>query len=139
MTANTSPVFTFPKSGRARVTGANTASDGSGSNLGVLFRSGANGSILDRIRYNNSQATAALSSAMVLRFFVTDTVQADPRLLAEVALSAATRSTTVVGAAGVYEFPGGYPMESGQEIWVGQSIYAGVQDQMDYIGEYGDF
>lgn len=139
MTANTSPIFTLtPKIGIASVAAANTASDGSGS-LVTLFTAGVNGSRIERIRYINAQASAAASSAMVVRFFVTDTGGANPTLLAEAALPAATRTVAAIGASGFITFTNGLVIPSGTIIKVIQSVYAGVQDLMHYVAEGGDF
>jgi hypothetical protein len=139
MPANTNPIFTLtPNVGLASVAAANTASDGSGT-LVTLFTAGANGSRVERIRYSNAQITAAASSAMVIRFFVTDNAGANPKLLAEVALATATRSTTVVGASGILTFANGLVIPTGTIIKVIQSVYAGAQDLMHYVAEGGDF
>lgn len=139
MPANTTPIFTLtPKVGLASVSAANTASDGSGT-LVTLFTAGSNGSRIERIRYNNAQATAAASSAMVIRFFITDTGGANPLLITEVALVAMTRTTAVSGASGIYTFTNGLVIPSGTIIKVIQSVYAGVQDLMHYIAEGGDY
>ncbi len=142
MAPNLSPIFVLsPNVGFARVSAANTASDGSGS-LSTLFTAAANGSLLSRIRYGNSQASAALSSAMVIRFFLTDLAGANPRFLGflETAVPAATRSVSVIGAQGILTLPsGGLFIASGALLKVIQSVYAGVQDQMDYIAEGGDY
>jgi hypothetical protein len=139
MPANTDPVFTLtPNIGHARLAAANTASDGSGTTP-TLFTAGANGSLVERIRYANSQATAAASSAMVVRVFCTDNGGINPRLVAEFVVSGATRSTTVAGASGVYEFPAGLKIPTGSLLLIIQSVYAGAQDQMDYTCEGGDY
>jgi hypothetical protein len=139
MTANTSPIFTLtPRVGECSVAAANTASDGSGA-LVTLFTAGSNGSRFERITWQNAQATAAASSAMVARFFVTDTGGINPKLFLEVAIPAATRSTSAVGAAGYYVFPNGMTIASGNLIQVIQSVYAGVQDLMHYTCWGGDF
>lgn len=139
MPANTNPIFGLtPNNGRARVTAANTASDGSGT-LNTGFTAGSNGSIVDRIRYMNSQATAALSSAMVARVFETDNAGANPRLILEFTVAAATRSTTVTGAGSYIDIPGGKKLMNGQLLKVIQSVYAGAQDQMDYTFEGWDY
>lgn len=139
MPVNTSPVFTLtPKVGTASVSAANTASDGSGV-LVTLFTAGANGSRVERIRYANAQVTPAASSAMVIRFFLTDTSGNNPTLLAEVALPTATRSASAVGANGIYTFTDGLVIASGQIIKVIQSVYASAADLMHYVAEGGDF
>ena len=139
MPANTTPIFTLtPNIGLASVAAANTASDGSGT-LVTLFTAGASGSRVERIRYHNAQATAAASSAMVIRFFITDTGGANPKLLDEVALATATRSVSAVGATGTLSFSNGLFIPSGTIIKVIQSVYAGAQDLMHYVAEGGDY
>lgn len=139
MTANFSPIFGLtPNVGQARLAAANTASDGSGT-LGDLFTAGANGSIVTRIRYMNSQATAAASSAMVVRIFITDTSNANPRLAIEFAVATVTRSVSVVGAGSYLDIPGGLVLKASQHLRVIQSVYAGAQDQMDYNAEGMDY
>jgi hypothetical protein len=145
MPANTTPIFVLTANvGHARVAGANTASDGSTPGgetaIATVFTPGAQGSLLQRLRWVNSQLTAAASGAKVIRFFVTDTGGINPRLFYEVALATATRSTTVIGAGGSYTLPGnGLFLASGQLVKVAQSVYAGAQDQMDYTAEGGDY
>lgn len=144
MTANTVPLFGLtPNNGQARVAGANTASDGStpggGTAIADIFTAGANGSIVNRIRYANSQVTAAASSAMVVRIFETDASNANPRLIMEFAVAAATRSTIAVGVGNYIDIPGGKPLKSGQHLKICQSVYAGAQDQMDYTIEGWDY
>ncbi len=139
MSVNTNPIFGLtPNNGQARVAAANTAADGSGA-LSTLFTAGANGSIVNRIRYSNSQVTAAASSAMVVRIFETDNAGANPRLFMEFALATATRSVTAKGIGDYIDIPGGKPLKTGQLLKVAQSVYAGVQDQMDYTAEGWDY
>lgn len=139
MPANIYPIFTLtPNVGQAEVDSANTESDGTGA-LDTLFTAGANGSMVFRIVYRNAQSLAAASSAMVIRIFITDTGGINPRVRSEVALAAVTRSTTVIGAGGVINFPEGLVLASGQLLLVGQSVYADVQDLMHYTAEGGDF
>lgn len=139
MAANTIPIFT--KQGNftpARIAAANTASDGSGT-LVTLVTAVTDGTRVDGVRFINSQATAAASGAKVLRIFLTDTGGINPRLIGEVAMAAATRSTTVIGATSIYTFDQAIIMKSGQLILVCMSVYAGAQDQTDanaYAGDY---
>jgi len=139
MPANTTPIFVLtPNVGQARVTAANTASEGSGT-LTTLFTAGANGSRVDRVTVRNAQVSAAASSANVVRVFITDTSGSNPRLYAEAALPTATRSTSVIGATTTITFLGGLVLASGQLLSVCQSVYAGAQDQVDYTAEGGDY
>lgn len=135
----TSPAFaTTPNIGQARLAAANTARDGSGT-LSTLFTAGASGSRVERIVFVSAQATAAASSAMVGRIFVTDNAGINPHLRAEVAFATLTPSTTAIGATMTFTFSGGLILKSGQLLKCAISVYAGVADQMDVYAEGGDF
>lgn len=144
MAANMYPVIeNVANIGFARPTGANTASDGStpggGTAISTLFTPGTNGSFVYRIRVSNSQVTPAASSAMVVRFFITDTGGTNPRLWREYALPAATRSASVIGAYIEIGLPGrGLFLANGQLLKCCQSVYAGVQDLVDFVAEGGN-
>lgn len=139
MAANINPIFVIaPNIGRYRSVGANTASDGSGINIGTLFTAAANGSLVRRIDYSNSQATAAASSPMVARVWIYD--GSNYFLYKEVAIPGVTRSATVVGVGGTITLPQeGLLLPATWMLKVAQSVFAGVQDQMDYIAEGGDY
>ena len=140
MPANTSPIFI--KQGNftpARLTTANTASDGSGT-LFTVVTSGIDGTRIDGVRFRNSQASSATASSnMVHRIFINSTTGSNNRLVGEVATSAATRSTTAVGATSIFTFDQPIILLSGQSMLVGQSIYAGAQDQFDALAYAGDY
>ena len=139
MAANTNAIFT--KQGNftpARIAAANTASDGSGT-LVTLVTAVTDGTRVDGVRFINSQATAAASGVKVLRIFLTDTTGANPRLIGEVVMAAATRSNTSIGATSIYTFDQAIIMQSGQLISVCMSVYAGAQDQTDAIAYAGDY
>jgi len=139
MAANTTPIFTLTPNLTVVASAAqNTASDGSGT-LITAFTAGTNGSLLESITFRNSQVSPALSSAMVGRVYVTDTAGANPRLLEEVAIAAATRSASVVGASSVINFLNGLPLASGQIVKVTTSVYAGVQDLVHVVSKGGDY
>lgn len=139
MAANTSPIFTLKGNFTpARIAAANTASDGSGT-LVTLVTAGVDGTRVDGVRFRNSQASAAASTAMVHRIFLTDTSGANPRLVGETTTAAATRSNTVIGATSIVTFDQPIIMRSGQIMSVCQSAYAGVQDQFDAIAYAGDY
>lgn len=128
MALNSTPYFTkAPILGAIAVTAANTGSDGSGA-LNTIYTAGADGAWIDYIRAINSQASAAASSAMVIRVFAT--YSGHTTLIAEVALAAATRSTSAIGAQTI--IPLNIYVPNGTVIKVIQSVYAGVQDRMDY-------
>ena len=148
MAANTAPIFTkqgnFTPVRIPGVTGtsANTASDGSGTtgtNLFVLVTAATDGTRVDGVRFRNSQVTAAASSAMVHRIFLTSATGSFPRLVGEVATATATRSTTAVGATSIFTFDQPIIMLSGQIMLVCQSVCAGLADQFDAIAYAGDY
>lgn len=131
MAANTQPIFVDTGNFTpARITAANTASDGSGA-LVTLVTAGVDGTRVDGVRYRNSQAAAAVSSAMVQRIFLSNTGGTEYRLIGEVIMASATRTTTAIGATAIYTFDQPIIMQSGQIIAICQSVYAGVQDQND--------
>ena len=137
--ANTTPIFVLtPNFSTAASAAANTASDGSGA-LVTLFTAGTNGSLITSIKASNAQIAALLSSSMVVRVFVTDTIGANPRLVSEAALPAATRSLTAVGATVTINFLGGLQLAAGQIVKVCQSVYAGVQDLTHFSAQGGDY
>jgi hypothetical protein len=139
MAANTIPIFI--NSGNftpGRIAAANTASDGSGT-LVTVVTAGVDGTRVDGVRFRNSQATAALSTAMVMRIFLSDTGGANYRLIGEVATAAATRTASVIGATSIFTFDQPIIMKSGQIMAVCQSVYAGVQDQNDAVAYAGDY
>jgi len=139
MAANTSPIFLLTGNFTpARIAAANTASDGSGA-LVTVVTAGTDGSRVDGVRFRNSQASAALSSAMVFRIFLSDTGGANYRLVGEVAVTAATRSVTAIGATAIFTFDQPIIMQSGQIMAVCQSVYAGVQDQNDAVAYAGNY
>lgn len=139
MAANTSPIFTLKGNFTpGRINAANTASDGSGA-LVTIVTSGADGSRVDGVRFRNSQITAAASSNMVHRIFLSNTSGTNFRLIGEVATAAATRSTTAIGATSIFTFDMPIIMLSGQIMSVCQSVYAGVQDQFDALAYAGDY
>jgi len=139
MPANTSPIFTLIGNFLpARIAAANTASDGSGA-LVTLVTAGADGSRVDGVRFRNAQLTAAASSNMVHRIFLSDASGLNPRLIGEVATAAATRSTTAIGTTSIFTFDQPVIMRSGQIMTVCQSVYASAADQTDAIAYAGNY
>lgn len=142
MPANTTPIFilrgNMVPTSTNRIVAANTASDGSGT-LYTIVTAGTDGTRVDAVRFRNSQATAAASSNMVHRVFLTDTSGLNPTLIGEVATTAATRSVSAIGATSIITFDQPVIMRSGQLLRVCQSVYAGVQDQFDAIAYAGDY
>jgi len=139
MAVNTKPIFINQGNVKpGRIAAANTASDGSGSLITVVTAD-IDGTRVDGVRFRNSQATAAASSAMVHRMFLSDISGTNYRLVGEIATLAATRSTSAIGATSIYTFDQPLILLSGQILAVCQSVYAGVQDQFDACAFAGDY
>lgn len=139
MAANTSPIFTLvPNCATSQIAAANVTRDGSGA-LVTAFTAGTNGSLLSKITFTNSQATAGVSVLKVLRIYVTDTSGANPRLRGEIALPTLTPSNTVIGATALFTFTDGLVLKSGQLVKVSQSLCATAADNTDVVAEGGDY
>lgn len=139
MAKSTTPIFiTTGNYTPGRIAAANTASDGSGS-LVTVVTAVTDGTRVDAVRFRNSQTTAAASSAMVHRIFLSDTGGTNYRLVGEVATAAATRSASAIGATSIYTFDQPILMKSGQLLAVCQSVYASAADQFDAIAYAGDY
>lgn len=139
MPANTNPIFTLtPNATICVIAAANTARDGSGT-LVTAFTAGTNGSRIESVTFTSAQASAAANSAMVGKVFLTDNAGANPRLIAETILPAATASNTAIGQAQTITFTNGLIINTGQILKVCQSVYAGVQDQFHVLTKGGDY
>lgn len=141
MPANTTPIFTLtPNIGAVRLAEANNARNGSGS-VPTLFTAGENGSRVESVTFTSAQASAAASSAMVGRLYLSDQAGSGSnyRLLQEVAIATVTPSNTAIGAQQQILFPGGLILPSGSVLACAISVYAGAQDQFDVIARGGNY
>lgn len=139
MAANTTPIFT--KQGNftpARMSAANTASDGSGS-LVTLVTATTDGTRVDGVRFINSSTALGLGAAKVFRIFLSDTGGSNFKLVGEVAVAGATRSATAIGQTAIYVFDQPIIMKSGQIMSVCQSVYGSGLDQTDACAFAGDY
>lgn len=125
---------------------ANT--DSSGATAPTIFKkedgtdwtAGADGALLEKVLFMNSQIVPAASSAMVIRIFVSDALGTTwtPIPDGEAELAAKTRSATAGGAKGEIYF-GGYPIDAGCKLGFAQSAYVGVADVMSAMAIVKDF
>ena len=139
MPANTSPIFALtPRAVTAAITAANTNRDGTGTNVEVLT-AGSSGTRIDFITFMSATAAPGASSARVQRVYITDTSNANPRLITEIALSAVTSSTTAIGATATITYTNGLILASGQRLLVSQSVYVGVADNTSVLVRGGDY
>jgi len=143
MPASNNPIFvTNPLLSFARITAANTSSNGDGT-MFQLMVAGETGSRVDGVRFRNSQNAVVASTAMVHRIFYSPTNQSGSangcRLIGEVITGTATRSNTAIGATSIYTFDLPIFMPSGSGLFVAQSAYTDARDQFDahpFAGSY---
>jgi hypothetical protein len=104
--------------GQTTITGANTARDGTGSNLVTPLTAGTNGALVKSIHFHALVTTAAAVLTIFLKIGSTYT------LIGEVAVTAVTPSNTAVAFS--YDwFPAmanGEPIPGGASIVLGQTI-----------------
>jgi hypothetical protein len=107
MSANITPVYPLtPNTPVGKIVGAsaNVKSDGTGTAIGtdmiLLFTAGANGSLIESVRFSPSASSAATATAAtVLRLYLSSqtsgaTTNANTTLIAEVAAAAQTADQT---------------------------------------------
>lgn len=136
MPANTAPIFTLtPNIGRAQITTtyAQTKSDGtsSGTSADIMvkaFTAGANGSYVDKVRFNSVGTASTTSVATTLRVYLSTIASpgatiggTDTFLLVDIATAAATTSSTTA-ASTQYEINIGIAIPSGTYIHVSQAV-----------------
>ena len=146
MPANTSPIFI--KQGNftpARITAANSTPDASSiTNLVLLVTAAADGTRVDGVRFRSAPTSQTVANAACVHrvYLVTGSViAANFRLIGEVATGAVTRSATAIGATSIITFDQPLIMESGQTLYVGQSVVSvtPVNDAFDAIAFAGDY
>lgn len=139
MPANTSPIFALtPRAVTASIAIAVSNRDGSGSITDVLT-AGSNGTRIDFITFTSAQSTAGASTARVQRVYISDTSNANIRLISEVVLSAVTASNTAIGATSTITYTNGLILASGQHLYVSQSVFGGVGDTTHVLVRGGDY
>ena len=139
MAANTSPIFTLLSNcGGITINSANTARNGSGT-LIDCFTASTNGTLLYRMSFTNTSPTVGAGAAKVIRVWITDTSGANPKLIKEIVLAAATSSNTVIGQNNQWVISDGLFLKSGQKIQVTQSLRATAADNTDVVWEAGDY
>lgn len=125
-TQNTDPIFTgTPKNWMAEINAANADSSGGGVLVTVATAGVGEYLRIDEAIATNAQVTPALSSAMIIHFFVDR--GGVIRHVKEMPLAAVTRSNTVIGATNTVTWTN-LILEPGDILKVSQSANAGVQD-----------
>ena len=151
MSANTAPRFTnvanTPSLAFTSSFSANTKSDGAGTvgtDIGLLFTAGTNGSFVDAIVIMPAASAAATNTAQtVIRFYISTktsgvTSNADTHLIAEVSLPAipADHSTNAVNP---YVVPIGRTIPSGTTILVSSHAAAAANTLWQVTAFGGDY
>jgi hypothetical protein len=147
MPANTTPIFinsgNFAPVG---ITGANSTPDASSTtNLVLLVTAGSNGTRVDGVRFRNAATSqTSTSTACVHRVYLVTGSPATPanyKLIGEVATPAVTRSASAIGATSIITFDQPLIMDSGQTLYVGQSVIGATpaNDKFDVIAYAGDY
>jgi hypothetical protein len=139
MAANVQPIFTrTPKVATAIIPAASgiSARDGSGS-LTLLVNPGSDGSRIERIKFTGaSSGVGVASSAMVGRVYIVEA--GVTALIDEVAIAAATPSSSVIGPNSTISYPGGLIIGASQKVFVSKST-SGAQDALHVMAQYGDY
>ena len=100
---------------------------GSPANLIAGFNGGGR---IDIIEVRSAQAARAASSAQTICVFRKKVTSASYFLIGEFALATATASVSVIGANSTLTPTGGFILNSGDQLWFTQSVYAGAQDRI---------
>lgn len=141
MAQNTLPIFTkvFSNPPGIIINAANTARDGSGSNFFTAFTCGAEGGLLQGVRFISSQNVVGVSAAKVVRVWITDASGSNPLMVGELALIGATSSNTAIGATVLWTPDKPLPLKTGQLVRVTQSLAATAADYTfayPFVGDY---
>jgi uncharacterized protein with beta-barrel porin domain len=128
MAAGTTPIFTLVPEIGANIwlpaTTANTKSDGVGTigtDMLLLFTSGADGSFLNKIRFSPSASVAATATtASVIRVYLSTqssgaTTNANTHLIGEIAAPSQTADQTTT-ATNYLELPLGFAIQTGYSV-----------------------
>lgn len=100
---------------------------GSPANLIAGFNGGGR---IDIIEVRSAQAARAASSAQTICVFRKKATSASYFLIGEFALATATASISVIGANSTLTPNNGFVLNSGDQLWFTQSVYAGAQDRI---------
>lgn len=152
MPANTQPIFALtPNIGRVKIgtTAALTRSDGSAANaIGtdqfLAFTAGANGSFVQRIRFNPVASAAAVNSvATTLRVYLSTVNTGTPTssntsLLAEISVPIIS-SANSTAATNYYDIPLNIAVPSGMYILVSQHVAQTTNQQWQATVFGGDY
>lgn len=135
MPANTSPIFPIsPKVSWGTLTTANTAMDGTGTQV-TVFTAGSFGARVDKLRIK----ALGTNVATVLRVFINNgsdaTVATNNALLAEKTIAATTASAVAALAEEVLELDVALPAGYKLNVAIGTTVAAGLH----VICEGGDF
>lgn len=144
MPANNLPIVRATvKNGRATLSSATTGRTVTGvTGLTLLYTAGANGSLIDSIKYMANGAISTANSANVLRLWHY-TGSGNAMLIDEIAITGSTTpSATAVGANGLNNYSS--PINQlvlgvGETLYCSLHTYAGAQDGYNVLAIGGDY
>lgn len=123
-----------PNVGTGRITAANTARDGSGSNIVTVYTAGANGDMVFRITCTESDATSSSTSvAQVIRVWIHDGTNF--RLYVELLMPSTAGTTTAKSGTINYTIPGGLWLNNAYTIRVAGTLGSTTTGQVDVVIE----
>ena len=157
MAANTSFITPLtPSIGTTKLgtTSAQIKSDGTSSGSGTdlmycVFATGANGSFIQRIRFNVVASAATTSAASTLRIYISTvstsvgsaagaTTTTDTQLYAEISVPAIAAASTTI-ATNYYEVPMNIALPTGKYILVSQAVAQTTNQQWQATAFCGDY
>jgi hypothetical protein len=133
MSANIAPIFALvPEVKRAVITAATTDKSGADpTNLVELVTGATDGTKVTWIKFKH----VGTSTAGIYLIFVTDTSGANPRLYAEILISAVTSASNALTHEGVISLPD-FQLKFGQKVLVGSTS---VNTNIHVTASIGDF
>lgn len=132
------PFAQTPLNAVLAVAAANTSRDGSGT-INTLLTAGSEGAYIDRIVCYNSQASVAASSAMVVVVWISIDGGTTWFKRQEAEVAAKTATNSAVTASQTINFTNGWKIPASAVVGITQTVYAGAQDRMTYVAEYGSY
>lgn len=135
---NYNQVFTKTANiGTARISAANTARDGSGSNIATVLTCAANGTLIYRITVTASDPAASTSVAQVVN--VWDYTGSAYFLYQQLLMPATAGANATKGGTVSYTIPGGYFCPTGHTFRAAATLGSSTTGQVDVVIEGADY
>lgn len=122
------------------VINASSVRIGDSANYFQAFVAGSSGSRVEKVDFMNAASAGTTNTNKSVRIYIKD--GSSYFLYRENRypnISSVAATTTTFGYICSVQFDGGLILEAGQELWVGQSSYAGAQDILHCVVEAKDY